>query len=299
MQIGINLEFARAEGLDLEAAIRAARTAGYRFAEPYAFTPVTTRLNSHLTLQTQGEHYHVHTGRTDVARVRAITGEVGLAFSAVNAHATLLIPEVGIPYLRAAIDFAAAVGCPFVVSDEGPVPSHWTDLNAAFDAMCGALRPVVRYARSRGVLYAMELHNDLTARPEYLARLLDRFGPDELGVNFDTGNSFLAGNDPVEYARLVAGRVVHVHVKDIPRSRLPDRGKVTGTRVGVAAGDGVVPLGGVIEVLRAAGYRGVLSVECDTLAEARRSLSYLQFLLAGLAAEPANLRPVAPGVGSA
>ena len=65
-------------------------------------------------------------------------------------------------------------------------------------------------------------------------------------MNFDTGNSFLAGNDPVEYVRLVASRVVHVHVKDIPASQLPERGKVTGTRVGVAVGEGVVDLRGVL-----------------------------------------------------
>ena len=77
-----------------------------------------------------------------------------------------------------------------------------------------------------------------------------------MGVNFDTGNSFLAGNDPVEYLRGVAGRVVHVHVKDIPAAQLPDRGKITGTRVGVAVGDGVVDLAGIVGVLAAVRYRG-------------------------------------------
>ena len=110
-----------------------------------------------------------------------------------------------------------------------------------------------------------------------------RFGPDELGVNFDTGNCFLAGNDPVEYVRAVASRVVHVHVKDIPATQLAERGKVTGTRVGVAAGEGVVDLPGILEVLAAAGYQGVLSVECGTWAQARASRQYLERLLGDLA----------------
>ena len=75
-------------------------------------------------------------------------------------------------------------------------------------------------------------------------------------MNFDTGNSFLAGNDPVDCLRGVAESVIHVHIKDIPASQLSKRGKVTGTRVGVAAGDGVVDLPGVVGVLAAAGYKG-------------------------------------------
>ena len=47
----------------------------------------------------------------------------------------------------------------------------------------------------------------------------------------------------------MADRVVHAHIKDIPASQLPERGWVTGTRVGVAVGEGVVDLGGVMAVL--------------------------------------------------
>jgi len=36
---------------------------------------------------------------------------------------------------------------------------------------------------------------------------------------------------------------------------------------------------GVVRVLARAGYAGVLSVECDTLEQARRSLSYMSRLL--------------------
>jgi sugar phosphate isomerase/epimerase len=145
---------------------------------------------------------------------------------------------------------------------------------------------VVRHARQRGVRFAIELHNALTARPVYLVKLLSRFGPDDLGVNFDTGNSFLAGNDPVDYVRRVADRVAHVHVKDIPASQLSERGHVTSTRVGVAVGDGVVDLWGVLTALTEAGYSGVLSVECDTLAQARASLPVLQKWLAELNRAP-------------
>jgi sugar phosphate isomerase/epimerase len=276
MQPGLNLEFARSERLDLEPALRAAAEAGYRQVEPYVYSEVSMSLNSHLTFRTGSPYHHLNTDHPDVARVNRLRQELGLRFSAFDAHASLLLPQLGVPYLRRALDLAAEMDCPLVMSDEGPLPTDWMTLEQGFDILCVSLEAVVRHARQRGVRFAIELHNALTAQPEYLVKLLKRFGPDELGVNFDTGNSFLAGNDLVQYVRRVAGRVVHVHLKDVPASQLSERGKVTGTRVGVAVGDGVVDLWGVLVVLAETGYHGVVSVECDTLAQARASYPVLQ-----------------------
>jgi sugar phosphate isomerase/epimerase len=205
--------------------------------------------------------------------------ELGLKFSAFDAHCTLLMPAVGIPYVAKAIDLAAELECPIVMSDEGPVPHEWMELDRAFDLMCLSIEQIVQHAATRRVRFAIELHNALTTRSRYLEKLLDRFGPEELGVNFDTGNSFLAGNDPVEMLELIAARVLHVHIKDIAEKDVPLRGTVTGTRVGVAAGDGVVDLAGVLAVLADGGYEGVLSIECDNLEQAIRSRQFLQNLI--------------------
>jgi len=276
MKPGLNLEFARSERLDLDQAMRAAAEAGYRFVEPYVYSEVSFSLNSHLALRTDSRYHHLNADRPDVPRLNRLRDELGLRFSAFDAHTSLLLPQVGVPYLRRALDVAAEMECPLVMSDEGPLPTDWMTLDQGFDILCVSLEAVIRHAQKRGVKFAIELHNALTAQPDYLVKLLQRFGPDELGVNFDTGNLFLAGNDPVEYVRRVADRVVHVHVKDIPASQLPERGKVTGTRVGVTVGDGVVDVRGVLAALAEAGYDGVLSVECDTLAQAQASCLVLQ-----------------------
>lgn len=276
MQPGLNLEFARTERLAFEPALRRAAEAGYRFVEPYVYAEVALPLNSHLAWRTTSPYHHLSADDVDVAAVRRVCRETGLQFSAFDAHASLLLPQLGVPYLRRVLDLAAELGCPLVMSDEGPLPLDWMTLEQGFDVMCVSLEAVVAHAQKRGVGFAIELHNALTARPDYLVRLLQRFGPRELGVNFDTGNSFLAGNDPVDYVRRVADRVVHVHLKDIPAAQLPERGRVTGTRVGVAVGEGVVDLRGVLAVLARSGYGGVVSVECDTETQARASRPVLQ-----------------------
>lgn len=275
-KIGLNLEFARTEQLDLETALRCAAEAGYQFVEPYVYSEVSLTLNSHLAIRTGSPYHHLNAADPNVARLNRLRDELGLHFSALDSHASLLLPQIGVPYLRRTLDLAAELECPLVMSDEGPLPTDWMTLDQGFEILCISLEAIVRHAQRRGVRFAIELHNALTARPDYLVKLLERFGRDELGVNFDTGNSFLAGNDPVEYVRRVADRVVHVHVKDIPTSQLAERGQVTGTRVGVAVGDGVVDVRGVMAALTETGYDGVWSVECDTLAQAQASHPVLQ-----------------------
>ncbi len=279
MHAGINLEFARTEKLNLDEAMSWAAEAGYRFVEPYVYSPVSVPINSHLAVQTVTPYCHIDAATADVPRLNRLRRDLGLRFSALDAHATLLLPQVGVPYVCRAIELAAEVGCSVVMSDEGPVPEDWMPLERGMDILCVSLDAIIPCARSHGVRFAIELHNALTARPDMLAKLLARFGPEDLGVNFDTGNAFLAGNDPVEYLRGIASRVVHVHIKDIPASQVHERGKVTGTRVGVAAGDGVIDLPGIVGVLAESGYQGVLSVECDTRAQAGKSLSHLERLL--------------------
>jgi inosose dehydratase len=281
MHAGVNLEFARSEGLSLEDALRCAAAAGYRFVEPYVYTPVSLSVNSHLGLETTTPYHHLRADTADMPALNRLRTELGLEFSALDAHATLLLPQIGVPYVRRAIELAASLACPIVMTDEGPVPEAWMPLDRAMDIFCVSLDAIVPHAQAFGVRFAVELHNALTARPDMLDRLLRRFGPEELGVNFDTGNAFLAGNDPVEYLRRFADRVIHVHLKDIPAAQLSERGLVTGTRVGVAAGEGVIDIPGIVGVLAEAGYTGVLSVECDTLSQARRSLMYIEQLHRG------------------
>ena len=101
-----------------------------------------------------------------------------------------------------------------------------------------------------------------------------------LRINYDTGNAFLGGEDPYEGLKAVAGLLVHVHAKDISfQQSEAERGKVTGTPVGCACGDGVIDWRRVVDVLNECGYDGVLSVECGTSEQAARSLAHLTGIL--------------------
>ena len=92
---------------------------------------------------------------------------------------------------------------------------------------------------------------------------------------------FWQGIDPIAAVRVLGDAIFHVHAKDISvKQAEKERGKVTGTAVGCACGDGVIDWRRVIGQLKKAGYTGVISVECGTEEQAVRSLAHLNKVLA-------------------
>ena len=103
-----------------------------------------------------------------------------------------------------------------------------------------------------------------------------------IGINFDTGNAYLCGHDPYAWLERVCDRLVHLHAKDIAIEQSDEeRGKVTGTPVGCACGDGVIDWERVIGICRKIDQpeQIVFSVECGTVEQAERSIQHLRSLL--------------------
>jgi len=76
---------------------------------------------------------------------------------------------------------------------------------------------------------------------------------------------------------------VHVHAKDITVEHSEaERGKVTGTPVGCACGDGVIDWRRVAQIIRKCPRDLVLSVECGSIDQAERSVKHLKAVLKDL-----------------
>ena len=100
-------------------------------------------------------------------------------------------------------------------------------------------------------------------------RLMDVCG-ESVGLLLDTGHLCYAGADPADLARRHAGRIVHVHCKDVRPAVLADvRNRDTSFLDAVLAGvftvpgDGCVDYDAVLAPLAAAGYDGWLVVEAE------------------------------------
>jgi len=142
------------------------------------------------------------------------------------------------------------------------------------------LTEVARVAEPRGVLIGLEPHQQYSKTPAGLDLIYDLVDSPAIGINFDTGNSYLSGEDPAVWLAHVADRLVHLHAKDIAIEQSEaERGKVTGTPVGCACGDGVIDWAKMIEICRDCERDIVFSVECGTIEQAERSIEHLKGLL--------------------
>ncbi len=276
--LGVNAEFVRHEDRPFAFAVSKAAELGYEYLEPC--------LLNGRDLLAEAEYYHFRSMDEDPLEVKEQLQAVGLKPSAVSAHAPLMRPDVSVDYIRRAIRYASDLGAPVVNTDEGIRP-EWMDEEMAWTVMKYSLTMIERTAARYGITVAIEPHGAYTTNVEDLVRIVDLVPSPWIKVNFDTGNSFLAGSDPVSDLAKVADRVVHVHAKDIAFAMADKlRGHVTGTPVGCACGDGAVDWRKVCAILRQTGYNGVLSVECGTVDEAERSIAHLRQVLADQEASP-------------
>jgi sugar phosphate isomerase/epimerase len=268
MKIGANLEIARGAECDFQTGIETAAEIGYDYVEPC--------LSPGYDLFGEAGYFHMLSLEEDPLAYREQTDALDLTVEGVSAHAPLMKPEASVNWLREAVRWVDEWGGHVVNTDEGKQP-EWMEDEHAFEVMKYTLTTVAKAAERHDVHIGIEPHAEYTADVETFHTLLDLVDSPAIGINYDTGNSYLQGNDPVEYLEALGpDRVVHLHAKDITIEQSDEeRGDVTGTPVGCAVGEGVVDWHSVFEVLETAGFDGVVSVECGTFEEARTSYDFL------------------------
>jgi sugar phosphate isomerase/epimerase len=268
VRLGLNMEFSRHEDLSFRRGLEVAAEIGYRYVEPMVHTG--------RQLLSEGGFFHSLSMLEDPREVRQTCESLGLGICALSSHAQLVKPDVAVDYIRGGIRFAAELGAPIVATSEG-FKRTWTTEAEDFTLIRYSLTMAALDAERRGVLIGLEPHHQYSASLEGMDRLLSLVESPVIGVNFDTGNAHLGGkSDIYQWLEHILPRLVHVHAKDITRKQSHnDRGQVTGTAVGCACGEGVVDWPRIIELCRRAPRDIVLTVECGSVDEARRSYEYL------------------------
>jgi inosose dehydratase len=162
-------------------------------------------------------------------------------------------------------------------------------------ALAEALTGAEEVASAHGLRLAFHPHaGTAVARQEDVHRLLETTSVE---ICLDTGHLFLGGADPCAIVREAAGRVGHVHLKDIDRM-LAERvmsGELSyaeGVRAGLyrPLGQGDLDVEAIFTRLQDTGYRGWYVLEQDTaltaepdpaqgpVAAARQSIEYFRGL---------------------
>lgn len=271
IKLGVNMEFVRHADKPFEWGVAKAAELGYEYVEPM--------VHWGRELLSEAGYFHSVSMLDDPFRIRRACQEHGVKVSGLSAHCPLIKPEVSVEYLKQAVRFAAECGAPVVNTDEGPKPA-WTTIEEDHVLMRYTLTEAAKAAAPRGIQIGLECHQQYSKTPAGLNRIWSLVQSDFIGINFDTGNSYLAGEDPYAWLELVLARLIHLHAKDISLQQSDsERGTVTGTPVGCACGDGVIDWERIVAICRRAPRDIVFSVECGTVEQAERSIRHLKPLL--------------------
>jgi sugar phosphate isomerase/epimerase len=268
LAIGLNLEYVRHHDKPFVWAVEKAADLGYEYIEPM--------VHFGRELMSEAGYFHTVSLFDDPYRIRRTAEKAGVKLSGLQAHGPLGCPDRHGEYLKLAIRSAAECGAPVVNTDEG-IKAPWTTEEEDHVLIRYTLREAAFVAEARGVLIGLECHAQYSRTPDGLDRIYNLVDSPAIGINLDTGNAYLAGQDVYPWLERVCDRLVHLHAKDISVEHSDaERGKVSGTPVGCACGDGVIDWGRVAEIIRKAPRDIVMSVECGTIEQAERSIKHLK-----------------------
>lgn len=128
---------------------------------------------------------------------------------------------------------------PILCGDRAAAGSGWHRMVASVRELLGRYAPM---AEAAGLTILIENHQDFTSRE--LVGFCDDYGP-AVNIVYDTGNSFPVAEAPLDFTRVIAPYVRHVHLKDY-RVQWTDEGI---RLVRCAIGNGAVPFAELFAIL--------------------------------------------------
>jgi sugar phosphate isomerase/epimerase len=218
-----------------------------------------------------GLGYQPHVSLTeDPYALREKMEGYGVKFSQLDAAFPVSLPEgasLGLTYILNSIRWAELVGCKHIdTTDFMFKPEGLTD-EQALKMMKGIYSDVIDVAERYEMIINIEPHGYYTTKPEFMEQMLNFVDSPYLRMNMDTGNTFIAGQDPVAFLNKFKDKVSHVHIKDVSESLAASlRGELTGIAVShTAIGDGVnvENIKKCFDILADMKYDGVVSIECE------------------------------------
>ncbi len=206
----------------------------------------------------------------DPLTLRRKMDDYGVQFSQLDAAYPISLPSasaLAVTYIHNSIRWAYLAGCTHIdTTDHMFKPESLSD-EEALEMMKRLYGEVLEVASQYEMIISIEPHGYYTTKPEYMERMLNFYDSPYLRMNMDTGNTFIAGQDPVAFLERFRDKVSHVHVKDVSASLAASlRGDLTGIAVSnTAIGDGVNAenIKNCFDILVDMEYDGVVSIECE------------------------------------
>ena len=219
--------------------------------------------------------------QSDPLALRHELESFGLKVSQLDCHYALHRWQ-SIPYLINGIKFAHALGCPAIATTDGAEMPPGMTLSQVYDRAVYHIGEALPVARTHGVQINVEPHGPLTNNLELMVKLMKHFDDPLVGVNFDTANTFIAGNDPLEMTEALLPWIHHFHVKDVAPELRANIGKDTGiaaSDVHVGQGINADNIRNIVALLQKHHWDGVMSLESKGEKNTLKSLEWFRTIL--------------------
>ena len=224
---------------------------GVSWMHGLGYLPHLSTIDDPVFLRKKMDKYDVHLSQIDAAF--PLSGKEGAIY--------------GTPYVLNSIRYAHLAGCPRVCTTDGLLrPEGYTD-DQAMSQMKWHYEQIIEVAEAYNIDITIEIHGYFTTKIDRLGQMLDFVDSSRLRLNLDTGNSFIAGGNPIDFANRFAKKVSHVHIKDVSKELAEKaRGNDTGIALSHSAiGDGVNAenIRETLKILHQSGFTGPLSLEVE------------------------------------
>ena len=215
--------------------------------------------------------------------------EIDLPIAAYTVSADFLRPNE-VQTVMEKVDIAEALGAKVLRHDASWSLPEGMDWRQLIDQIAPDIRRVTEYAAEKGILTCTENHGYVLQDAERVETLIRTVNHPNYGWLVDMGNFLCADDLPVHAVPIAAPYAFHVHVKDFlykpADAENPGQGwfpSRNGSYLrGTVAGHGVVPIRRCLEILKKAGYNGVVSYEFEGMEENLPALEAALAFLRGL-----------------
>jgi len=184
--------------------------------------------------------------------------------------------QIRIQHTRSSLRIAKKIGCGCISVPPGG-PLNNIPRKKAMARFFKGLDQVVDLAEELDVRLLVEPEPDLMIErtSQFQAFMQDVRSP-AIGINFDIGHFFCAGEDPLAALDTLFPWIGHVHLEDIGQSRIHQH---------LVPGDGAIDLKSVFKIMAELGYQGDITLELYPYVNSpdvagQKSLTYLRPILA-------------------
>lgn len=226
-------------------------------------------------------------GPEKLDRIRGVIEEKNLRVTNLNSFTLFAVGDTYLPswiepaadrreirtaHTRNCLQIARALGCPNISIPPGG-PLNGISRAEGMSLFHRGLEAVIPMAEELGIRLLVEPEPDLLIErtSEFREFIRDIRSP-AVGLNFDIGHFFCAGEKPEEAFEELFEWIGHVHLEDIGRSRIHQH---------LVPGDGAIDLAAVFRAMKRLGYTGDITLELYPYVHlpgiaGRRSLDHLR-----------------------